>query len=158
MSLFTQRIFCVYNSGNCISTPPPYVLSPVNETITHKSQNELMFSINRASWVMSCHQDPSRLFGFVNHFLSENWKVTRTFWSELTAKIYVTVYCVLINVIRDKALFYREWQMLNKFRRVTSVYVLRFILQLSVINWTVCSLLILDKFVLHLNSAVRLGL
>jgi len=49
MSLFTQRIFCVYNSGNCINTSHtlPHVLSPVNETITHKSQNELMFSINR---------------------------------------------------------------------------------------------------------------
>jgi len=111
-----------------------------------------------ASWVMSCHQNPSHLFGFLNHFLSENWKVTSTFWSELTTQIYVTGYCVLINVIRDNALFCREWQMFNKFRHVTSVYVLRFILQQSVIRWTICSLLILDKFVLHLNSVVRQGL
>lgn len=47
MSLFTQHIFCVYNSGNCTSPTPSHILSPINETITHKGQNELPFSINR---------------------------------------------------------------------------------------------------------------
>jgi hypothetical protein len=107
-----------------------------------------------ASWVMSCHQNPSQLFGFLNHFLSENWKVTCRFCSELTIQIYVTVYCVLINVIRDNALLCREWRMFNKFRHVTSVYVLRFILQQSFIQWTIGCLLILYKPVLHLNNVL----
>jgi hypothetical protein len=109
------------------------------------------------SWVTSCHQNPSQLFGFLNHFVSESWKVTWTFWSELTTQICVLVYCVLINVFRDNALFCREWQMFNKFGHVTSVCVLRFILQLSIIRWTVCSLLILDKRVRHSSDIFQQG-
>lgn len=110
-----------------------------------------------SSWVMSCHQNPSQLFGFLNHFVSENGKVTCTFPSELTTKMYVYVYCVLIYVIRDNALFCRKLQMFSQFRHVTSVSLLRFFLQQSIIHWTSRSLIVV-KYALHWNSVLQQGL
>lgn len=48
VTIYTTYLLCLQQWKLYKHLPPlPHVLSPVNETITHKSQNELMFSINR---------------------------------------------------------------------------------------------------------------